>query len=275
MNGRLKCVHVFALPSAEAYKRECPSQKYSPTTPFFNHPLVCMKQNPFQDLKHRLSFAALLSLGLCFGTSLVTAQISYTGGTLTENFDSMGAAGTTTPANWYVGTAAAANTSGPLTVNNGGTAPSAIAAHNCGTSGATDRALGLGATGGDRNMEVHIQNDTGNNISYIEVRYRGEQWRTPSAGTPGNPAYKLDLRYSTDGANYVSMGPAFEFNTPKFTPVSTALDANAAGNFTNNIGGFYAPASPIPPGTVIYLRWFDLNDANTDPILAIDDFTFA
>ena len=37
-------------------------------------------------------------------TSLAHAQISYTGGTYTQDFDIMGAAGTTTPTGWFAGT---------------------------------------------------------------------------------------------------------------------------------------------------------------------------
>lgn len=48
-----------------------------------------------------------LGLTVAIATALSTvaqAQISYTGGVFSENFDSMGVAGTTTPAGFFAGT---------------------------------------------------------------------------------------------------------------------------------------------------------------------------
>src|SRR5687767_9164246 len=90
---------------------------------------------------------------------IVQAQVSYLGGTLTENFNSMGVAGTGTPAGWVVGwhngfppgTSGAVVRQNNITVNNGTTGPAgAVAGFNCGTNDASaglDRSLGIGATG--------------------------------------------------------------------------------------------------------------------------------
>ncbi len=207
--------------------------------------------------------------------------VSYPGGTLIENFDSLGATGTNTPPGWFAGW------SGPgvtfttnVSVSNGSVAPNQAAGWNFGTTAAADRALGLAATGSgtptppgtNRFLEVRIRNATTNSISAIQVRYDGEEWRTGSSSSQVNVNV---LQVSADGVNFTSLGAAFQFSQPVFTPVSTALDGNAAANRVTNIGGIYALPSPVPSNGVIYLRWFDLNDPSTDPGLALDNFSFA
>jgi hypothetical protein len=69
---------------------------------------------------------------------------------------------------------------------------------------------------------------------------------------------------------------SFDFIQP-FTPAEPqrAIDGNALTNRTPDIGGTITPPAPIPPGSVIFLRWQDLNDPNvTDGGLAIDNFRF-
>jgi hypothetical protein len=211
----------------------------------------------------------------------VAQTIPYTGGTLVENFDSMGTTGTNTPPGWVAGW------SGPgvtfttnVSVSNGGVAPNQVAGWNFGTTAAADRALGLAATGSgtptppgtNRFLEVRIRNATTSSISAIQVRYHGEEWRTGSSSSQVNVNV---LQFSADGVNFTDLGAAFQFTQPVFTPVTTALDGNAAANRVTNIGGIYALPSPVSSNGVIYLRWFDLNDPSTDPGLALDNFSFA
>ena len=78
--------------------------------------------------------------------SQVAAQtISYTGGTLTENFDSMGPAGTNTPPGWFVGYASTTNRT-TVGTSDGSVAPNGTAGWNFGTANGTNRALGTMAT---------------------------------------------------------------------------------------------------------------------------------
>ncbi len=207
--------------------------------------------------------------------------VSYSGGTLVENFDSLGAGGTNTPPGWFAGWAGPGTTfTTNVLVSNGSVAPNQIAGWNFGTTAAADRALGLIATGSgtpappgtNRFLEVRIRNATTNSISAIQVRYDGEEWRTGSSSSQVNVN---GLQFSADGVNFTDLGAAFQFSQPVFTPVSTALDGNAAANRVTNLGGIYTLPSPVPSNGVIYLRWFDLNDPSTDPGLALDNFSFA
>lgn len=221
----------------------------------------------------------LLVLALTLGSA--TAQtIPYNGGNILENFDGLGSAGTNTPTGWFVGWAGTSVTfTTNIVVNIGSIAPNQNAGWNFGTAGATDRALGLMATSSgtpappanDRFIELRIQNLTAQPISAIHVRYDGEEWRTGSSSTQANTNV---LQFSADGANFTNMGSIFQFVQPVFTPTSSALDGNATVNRRTNIGGAYSLPTAVPPSGVIYLRWYDLNDASTDPALAMDNFSF-
>jgi len=186
------------------------------------------------------------------------------------------ATGTATPLNWYGGIGTDA--SGTVVVpSDGSSAPlSTAAAYNFGSTiaNAGDRALGVIPLGGDRNLEVRIRNDSGRNIDSFTVNYDGEQWRV---GTLLN-ATALTMRYSSDGVNYVDMGTNFNFKAPRTAvPVlfeNMAIDGNAPVNRTAGLGGTYTPAQPLPHGSVIYLRWVDVDTSGSDPGLAIDNFTF-
>jgi hypothetical protein len=216
--------------------------------------------------------------------------LSYTGGTLTENFDGMGASGTTTPSGWFVGwynstppgTTGSMVRTNAVAVNTGTTAASgAIAGFNCGTNdttGGLDRSLGTSPTattspnGTNRFIELQIQNDSGQAINAIQVTYVGKQWRTGSSTTQNNTNF---LQCGFDGVNYTFMGVAFDFRTPVLSPASTALNGNLPANYRTNLGGVYALPSPVAAGGVIYLRWLDVNEPSTDPVLAMDNFTFS
>src|ERR1041384_545990 len=147
-------------------------------------------------------FSALLLI--CWNSVLPGQTISYSGGLLTENFDSIGSAGTNTPPGWFVGWAGASVTFATnIVVNDGSVAPNQTAGWNFGSSGTTDRALGVMATstgtptppGNDHFVEVRIQNNTAQPIGAINVHYDGEEWRTGSSSTQINSNV---LQFSAD-----------------------------------------------------------------------------
>lgn len=142
---------------------------------------------------------------------------------------------------------------------------------------ASDRALGAIASGGTGTnlWGVRLVNDTSNTISSLNISFVGEQWRNAgsSSTTPG-VAQTLDFQYQI-GATSLTSGTWTDFNSLDFTsPVfgtisPTALDGNSAANRTtlsSTLSGLN-----IAPGQEIWLRWSDLNDANNDHGLAIDD----
>jgi hypothetical protein len=229
---------------------------------------------------HRLLPASALTLSLLqtglAGWRAASAEsvVLNVSGSHSENFDGIGA-GTSTPANWHVGSGASASLT-KVTVNDGSAGPDAdIAAFNFGLTFADpDRALGTIPASGDRYMEVRLRNQTGRSIHSFTVRYDGEQWRIGTLVVPT----ALVLRYSADGINYVDMGPGFNFTSPRLArpPLlqNIAVNGNEPNNRVSGIGGLYTPAAPVPNDAVIYLRWFDADEVGADPGLAIDNFAF-
>ncbi|MEY2409690.1 MAG: hypothetical protein QOF48_2360 [Verrucomicrobiota bacterium] len=197
--------------------------------------------------------------------------VLYTGGVLSQNFDSMGSAGTEAPIGWYVGAALPAN-SYTVTAGDGSAgANGAILGWNYGTSGSGERALGTAPTGADRNMVARLKNNTSSNITAFAFHYDGEVWRNYTNDVDG---YLTNFVSYDLGSTWVPTAFDFGQPTPRVEPQG-AVDGNAAGNRTANIGGTVTPSAPIPPGGVIYIRWQDFNGAGvTDGGLAIDNFTF-
>ena len=203
-------------------------------------------------------------------TILVRSEfISYAGVGISQNFDSMGSAGTLTPQGWYVGAALPA-TSVSVTVGDGSAqANAAILGWNYGTISDSDRALGTAPTGADRNIVARIRNNTGNNITAFEIGYDGEVWRNYTNVTGSLTNYvSYDLGTTWTPTTY-------NFSQP-FAPAEpdAAVNGNNPANRTSGIGGPVTPPTPVPPGGVIYIRWQDFNDPGLDGGLAIDNFTF-
>ncbi len=224
--------------------------------------------------KIALTIAAVTAL-----SSAAHAQISYTGGTYSENFDSMGATGTTTPPGWFAGSGTA---TGAAVVTNtvapGTGSASSGGNYNFGVAGVnpvTDRALGsLASVSTQRDTELHITNNAGFDITQFTLSYDGEQWRV---GGTMSVANTLTLQYSMTGlsGSWVNMGSAFDFTSPIASATASALDGNAAANRVSGIGGTYTPSTPILNGSTFFLRWADPDDAAADHGIAIDNFTFS
>ncbi len=206
-------------------------------------------------------------------TNTITVRdefIHFTGSTLTENFDNLGANGVITDLGWYVGGAPPVNGL-DLTVGDGSAAANANTfGWNYGTTGNSDRSLGTAATGGDRNIVARIQNNTANSISSFEFRYTGEVWRNYT-----NFQFGITNFVSFDqGGSWIDTG---YFWLQPFAAVPGTvgpINGDDSANRVVNVGGVVTPPSPVPPNGVIYIRWYDNNEGGTDGGLAVDDFSF-
>jgi PKD repeat protein len=199
-------------------------------------------------------------------------SIPVTGAPYSQNFDSMGPTGTSTPPGWYAGTGTGAVSGTNVTVGTG--SDSAGGNYNYGSSGSSDRALGSLAsnTGGQRDTQARFINVSGASILSLTIAYTGEQWRVGGNGAVNND---LVLQYSTDGTNFTALGAGFNFSTPVDSGSAGALDGNAAANRVPGIGGTYTPAANITNGGIFYLRWADANDASADNGMAVDDLNIS
>jgi uncharacterized protein len=203
----------------------------------------------------------------------LSAQVSIptVGVPLTQDFDSLASAGTssTLPTGWvFAETGTATNTTytaGAGTASTGDT-------YSFGAAAATDRAYGGLQTGSlVPTIGVSYINNTGQNITSLNLSYFGEQWRL---GTTAR-VDRLDFQYSLD-ATSLTTGTwidvdALDFSTPNSTAAAGALDGNLAANrlaLSNTINGL-----SIANGATFWLRWNDFNASGADDGLAIDQFS--
>ncbi|NJR43460.1 MAG: hypothetical protein HC767_13170 [Akkermansiaceae bacterium] len=167
------------------------------------------------------------------------AQVSYTGGVYSQNFDTLqGNTNNTTGVTWtnnstLPGWYSSQTTYGVTNGTMGGTAatfnPTGTAANvglfSFGSSSSTDRALGSRATSavaGNSNIYygVRLVNQTAQTISSFTVTFTGEQWHKNGATT----AHTLPVQYLL-GATDISTGswaPIATFHLLSIPPPSPA-----------------------------------------------------
>ncbi len=193
--------------------------------------------------------------------------ITVTGLPYIEDFDSMGASGTTAPYGWYVGIGTGAISGKTVLVGDGGS--NSRGNYNFGSTGQSDRALGsLAGDGLTRNTEARFVNWSGLYLAALQIRYTGEQWRRGGNNSVNN---QLVLQFSTNGSSFTPLGESFNFNTPLDAGRSSALDGNAPASRVTGLGGTFIPPDLIGPGEVFYLRWSDPDDPGFDHGIALDD----
>ncbi|MDB5251076.1 MAG: C-terminal target protein [Flaviaesturariibacter sp.] len=204
------------------------------------------------------------------------AQNVLNGGPYSQNFDVMGATGTTLPANWAALRFAGTGTIGAAltpAVSDGSANSGNV--YNAGTTNATDRALGILASGSTVPvMGTSFTNGTASNqvITGFTINATSEQWRT------GNNAVveRVVFEYSTD---------ATSLNSGTWTAVTNldlieiqsadnsnvAIDGNNAANRTA-ISGSVTGINVLNGGT-FWIRWRDTDNSGSDGMFALDDMS--
>lgn len=231
----------------------------------------------------------LLSSAFCLlGAISAWAQLSYTGGTLGQNFDSLPISGSFT----YPSNGAAELSASPLNasgMSGWSIAPvssttaakiradagaNSTASHlSNGTGTQSDRALGMLASSGYVGRAgLVLVNNTGGPLTRFTLSYTGEQWRVG-----GGVANTLTFAYAI-GTTSITSGSfktvsALSFTSPITSATASALDGNAAANRVS----ISATVTEVPwgPGQTLVLRWSDVDDAGSDDALAVDDFSFS
>jgi uncharacterized protein len=188
-----------------------------------------------------------------------------------QNFDVLASSGAniawvndSTISGWY---------SNQTTYDVGSGSSNAGALYSFGATGpsAIDRALGAVSSGSTGTIfyGVQLRNNTTSNITGLNIRYIGEQWR--NSGT--NAAQTVDFQYLV-GATNIATGAwvdfnALDFTSPVFSATSAALDGNLAANRTVLASTL---SVTVNPGQEIWLRWSDVDHSGADHGLAIDNF---
>jgi endonuclease/exonuclease/phosphatase family metal-dependent hydrolase len=235
-----------------------------------------------------LKKGVLAASAIC-SSGLVSAQVLMSGGTYSQDFDSLANSvgqntnwvDNLTLPGWYISKSVAPNAVTSYRVDSGASLTGAIYSYGTNdANGITDRALGSVAAGTPGNFAYGIRftNDTGSAQSNITVSYTGEQWRNGGNAS----AQKLAFSYlvssspitSSDAlnANSWTAFTGLDFTTPTTGLTAGALDGNNPANeevFTNVV----LSGIVVQPGQEIFLRWFDTNDTGNDHAVAVDNLT--
>ena len=217
------------------------------------------------------------------------AQIDYTGGTYSQNFDAMPSSGTVASpfsstvgvqgsipgATEFKGTKAGGTGTSPMpfTVDNGSANSGAL--YSYGETNSSDRALGTLASGSNvPAFGVELVNNTPFSFASFTLTVSREQWRSST-----QTLNTVIFEFGTSGVAGVSSG---NFLTqPGFTPLSTfdlvgaspvATNGLLDGNANSIVLTGTIPVS-LDPGQSLFLRWTDTNDTGSDAGLAIDNFS--
>ncbi|GAB3197820.1 hypothetical protein ABID22_000736 [Pontibacter aydingkolensis] len=238
-------------------------------------------------IKHLQKVSALALLGFAFlANTEANAQVNLTTLTYTQNFDGMGATGTTFPDGWSAVRYHTTSTSstppaiGPidLVVTNGSASSGAI--YNVGTTDATDRAFGSLSSGSTYvRFGAGFTNGTTATVGTINFAAVMEQWKTGSNNTPeGNEVTAFEYSLNATGINdanatWVPMTSMdlVELEVNRTTTTAAAIDGNTTAN-KQNISGQITGITLAPEAT-LWIRWSDPDNFGSDGLYAIDDFS--
>jgi predicted extracellular nuclease len=206
-----------------------------------------------------------------------TISLTTLGAPYTQDFNTLAATGTSSalPEGWW---SVESGTNANLLYTAGTGSSTTGDTYSFGASGIAERAFGgllsgsLVPTNG-----ASFTNNTGVQVTALDVAYVGEQWRLgalPSSGTPARGPDRLDFQYSLD-ATSLTTGTwtdvdALDFISPTSSPVG-ALDGNHPDNRTAIAATISGLA--IDPGATFWVRWSDLNVPSSDDGVAVDDFS--
>jgi DNA/RNA endonuclease G (NUC1) len=227
---------------------------------------------------------------------------AYTGGTYTQNFDTLPTSGTFTLSG--AGPFAFSNTpfslsalagwsfakisgSGSNALFNFGTGSSnAGAVYSFGAAATAERALGavLSGTVGSA-WGLVLTNNTGTTITQFTVAYTGEQWRyggRSNVSLADTVAFEYQVGGSDIATGTFTAATSLNFSAPVYNgaTVGTTTYAATAATLVGNDTGYRTAISATvtgitwAPGQALVLRWKDTDVTGSDDGLAIDDFSF-
>ncbi len=218
---------------------------------------------------------------LFFFADWAKAQIFFSAGTYTQNFNSLPFSNSpwtnnVTLPGWYASKANADSTN--ILAGSGSSTTGGI--YSFGGNGvnlSSDRAFGsLAGSGNTYAFGLRFTNDTGLTISNLTIAFTDEQWRNSGSGFTntlafsfGNSATPITNVYTA--TTWIAF-PVLNFDSPIISTNASALDGNSPANrmvFANVI----LTNVLVLPGYEFLLRWSDVDDAGSDHGLALDDLT--
>jgi gliding motility-associated-like protein len=120
---------------------------------------------------------------------------------------------------------------------------------------------------------VRMVNNTGQPITALRIRYRGEQWNSAQSNVNNTVAFSYSI--SPTAINSVSTGTYTNFAALNMSSLVTAGGCGGGGSAIDGNQTFANIEACMPvniqPGHEIMLRWYETNDACNDHMLCIDD----
>lgn len=222
-------------------------------------------------MKKIYTFLLTIAIGVC---SYGQITISALNSPYTQNFDGMGAAGTTFPNDWTGIRAAGTGTANQtltLVVTDGATTSGGV--FNVGTATATERALGtLASASTIPAIGATFKNTTGALISKISLAGVMEQWKSGSdAAITENLVFSYSLDATSLNTGVWTTVPSLNLVEKLITTTTAAaVDGNLAANKTSILSDI---SLAWANNANLWIKWTDANDAGSDGIYAIDDFS--
>ena len=233
------------------------------------------RKNIFLSLTIRSGMVLALLAGMLSGFPPTAARaagtINLSTSTYSEDFNTLVNTGTSTtvPTGWDF---AESGTNANTTYAAGTGSNNAGNTYSFGAAVATERAFG-GLQSGTLvpTIGASFTNNTGAEISALQISYAGEQWRLGAIGRVD----RLDFQYSLDATSLITGiwtdGNSLDFTAPVTAGTVGALDGNLAANrsaISASITGLN-----IANGSTFWIRWQDFNATGADDGLAVDDFS--
>lgn len=226
---------------------------------------------------------ALVLLGITVGPVTSTPAISLTdqNTSYAQDFNSLATSGTgnawsndSTLPGWHL--IRQGNPNFAASTYSAGTGSSSSGNfYSYGSSGSTDRALGsVGSSSVSGWIAASLINNSSTVFTGFSALWNGEQWRNAGNTSAQTMVFQYGFGSSFDGvSDWTTPGGNFDFASPLHTSSAGAVNGNTLG-LTQGLGGEITGLN-WTPGTTLWLRWIEQNDAGNDHGLAIDDFSFS
>lgn len=246
-------------------------------------------------MKNRILTASTLALTAAASTASA-ANISYTGGTYSQNFDGLanspfgttqtqsgrgphalgtGLGGSTGVDGWFGGNFSGSSANTEFRVQDGSLGSGGgRGVISFGAVGSSERAVGLLSTSNQiSSVGAVLSNDTAGTLTSVTVSYFGEQWRRGNVATPNSINFFYGLNATIQTAATAFSALSFTGPNTQAAPTEVALNGNAAANRTfisATITGLN-----WTPGSTLALVWRAIDQDGQDDGLAIDDVSIS
>ncbi|HMO15587.1 MAG TPA: hypothetical protein PKD64_16545 [Pirellulaceae bacterium] len=251
-----------------------------------------MKTNRFQNVVNFLSIVLL-------GTSTLSAQINYNGGTYIQDFNGLPLSNDSTQDvfelvtgrgphafndlvnltptgmdGWYFGNPGGSSSNTEFRAHNGSRAGnSGRGVISFGTDSDIDRALGALPTGNQiSHFGFLLTNNTGQTLEQMTISFTGEQWRKGNTVDVNYLNFEWGYGAALDDGIFVT---DLDLRFSRVNNLGSEVPLN--GNDPVNQQFFSKTITGIGwlPGDMLILRWTAVDFAGQDDGLAIDNFSFS